>query len=169
METSHSYCSTQINLPKPLADKIIEWGKNHIKDSEIYEDEPGKGREDEIHVTVLYGIKSDSPSTVKSILRNTESFTVELETISLFTAPDYDVVKIDVQSHELVELNKLIKSKVAYVDNYPVFKPHVTIAYIQKGTGWKHDGVDVFEGKLFNADAVLFSNIDRVKTKITLR
>jgi 2'-5' RNA ligase len=168
LDTVHKLSSVQINLPKPLANQIIEWGHDHIQDSEIYEEEPGKGREDEIHVTVLYGIKGDCPSTVKSILRDVGPFTVELETISLFTNPEFDVVKIEVQSHDLVELNKLIRRKIDYVEKFP-YRPHVTIAYVKKGKGWKHDGVDAFEGQLFNAKTVLFSNRAGDKTAIHLK
>ena len=46
LDTVHKLSSVQINLPKPLANQIIEWGHDHIQDYEIYEEEPGKGRED---------------------------------------------------------------------------------------------------------------------------
>jgi 2'-5' RNA ligase len=167
LQTIHSLSSVQINLPKSLANKIIEWGHDHIPDSDLYE-EPGKGREDEMHVTVLYGIKGDCASTVKSILKNQESFTIELGSVSLFTNPEFDVVKIEAYSHDLVEMNKLLRRKIDYVEKFP-YRPHVTIAYLHKGKGWKHEGADAFEGKLFQADTVLFSSRTGAKSDIPLR
>lgn len=47
----HSYCSTQFNIPSPLAEEIKALGMQ-IPDVDLAED----GREDEIHVTTLFGI-----------------------------------------------------------------------------------------------------------------
>lgn len=168
LRTSYKLSSVQINLPKSLADKIVEWGHEHVPDSDVYE-EPGCGREDEIHVTVFYGIKGEGAATVRSVCRDFKPFSVELGRISLFTTnPDFDVLKIEAISHDLHDMNKAIRRKVNYVETFPEYNPHVTIAYLKKGRGWKHEGVDAFDGTLFNARTILFSDRSGHKSVIPL-
>ncbi len=51
----YDYASTQVNLPGDIAKRIMDWGKENIPDEEVF-DEEDKGREDNPHITVLYGI-----------------------------------------------------------------------------------------------------------------
>jgi 2'-5' RNA ligase len=167
----YDYSSVQINLPDHLANKIVEWGKK-IPDNDIFRDpnNPSFGREDEIHVTVLYGIHSKSPRETKSILHNVHPFTVELKNVSLFSDKEkpFDVVKIGVESPDLHKLNTKLKNELDYTSNYNEYIPHVTIAYVKKGKGWKFNGDKSFDGKLFMAEEILFSPRNGSKTKIAL-
>lgn len=168
LQTGYKLSSVQVNLPKHLAKEIIEWGHEHVPDKDVYE-HPGCGREDEIHVTVFYGIKGDCASTVRSVCNDFKPFTVELGQVSLFaTKPEFDVLKIEAISHDLHQMHQAIQKKVSYVETFPEYKPHITIAYLKKGRGWKHEGVDVFEERLFNARTVLFSNRSGIKSVIPL-
>lgn len=167
----HDLSSTQINLPEHLATKIIAWGRK-IPNEDIFKDpdRPSFGREDEIHITVLYGLHSASPAETRYALSGTKSFTVELGTVSLFSDAEkpFDVVKISVKCPELHKLNKKIRSEVEYTNKYDDYQPHVTVAYVKKGRGWKYSGDKTFDGKLFEADHVLFSPKNGSKTRIAL-
>lgn len=54
----YDYSSIHVDVPKDISDDIIKWGRKEISDREIFvmPRDPGLGREDEIHVTVLYGL-----------------------------------------------------------------------------------------------------------------
>lgn len=161
--------SVQINLPAVLAKEILAWSNENIHDDDLHES-PGCGREDELHATVLFGLHTQSPALTKEIARQTHKFAVELTTMSLFTSnPDFDVVKIGVKCQELHELNSLFRKRAEYSNRFNEYNPHVTLAYIKKGRGWKFEGEDEFEGRMFEADMIIFSDSDRHKTSCPLR
>lgn len=167
----HKFSSTQINLPPGLADQIIRWGEENIPDEDLAEDpdDPSFGREDEIHVTVLYGIHDDKPGPASTICKKHKPFEVELGAVSLFkTNEKYDVVKIGVESQPLRKLNKSLLDGLDATQTFPTYRPHVTVAYVKKGRGDALDGDKTFQGTKFSADSVLFSSRTREKTPMPL-
>ena len=162
----HDFSSTQINLPKNLAKEIIIWGREQLPDSFLYQAE---GREDEIHVTVLYGLKDEQPNQVKEILEKQKQIKFKLGKISLFdTNEEYDVVKIEVESPGLHKLHKLLKA-LPHQDSHPKYNPHVTIAYVKKGKAKRIVGNSHFEGEIILGKEVIFSSFNGEKTKIALK
>jgi 2'-5' RNA ligase len=159
----YDYSSTQINLPSQLSKRIIEWGNKNIPNSDVYIEDGDKtyGRENDIHVTVKYGLHTTDPNEIKKAIKEFKTFKITLDTISQFSPKDkdYDVIKIDVESNELHSLNAAI-SKLKNSDEHPTYKPHITIAYVKKGCGKKVIGDKAFLGKSFNATEVVFSSKD---------
>lgn len=171
MNTRYVYSSTQINLPSPLASEIIRWGEECIPDSDLFVDpnDIGFGREDETHVTILYGLHSDNPDDVRKLLTGVDSFEIELGKTSLFTWSDkFDVIKIEAFGDELHRLNKLL-SRLPSTQMFPYYKPHVTIAYIKKGSCDKLVGSMNFVGKIWMSESVVFSTTQGVRTNISLK
>lgn len=157
----YSYSSIQVNLPGDLGKQIIAWGKKHIPDDELFRDpkNPNFGRENEIHVTVLYGLHSDNSTESRRVVKNCKSFNVRLGPVDVFTTNDnFDVVMVKVLSPELHALNKKFCDQVKFTNKFPVYRPHITIAYVKKGEGSKYKGEKLFEGKSFKVDKVLFSS-----------
>ena len=168
----YNFSSVQVNLPHDLAQEIIRWGKEHIPDNELYtDDKPGHlGREDEIHLTVLYGLHADSPQQTKELVSKTKPFPVHLTKIGIFsTNPDFDVVKINIDGDELRDLNARLAKNCQHTNRHGSYQPHVTIAYVQKGDGWKHEGNSQFDGKSFMANELIFSSRSAGKSKIPLK
>lgn len=168
---SYQYSSAQINLPEPLAGEIIAWGKKHIPEEEIFHDPSNEsfGRETEMHVTILYGIHNESPKEITQILRNVEPFQIQLGTIGVFTNSNkFDVVKVNVQCDKLHRLNTRFQLRLPFTNMYNVYQPHVTIAYVKKGKGWKHNRIDKFVGRKFIADDVLFASRNNKRYHISL-
>jgi 2'-5' RNA ligase len=178
----HDYSCIMINLPEDLADQIIAWGKQQIPEESLFVDKDGgKGREDEIHVTVKYGLFDAMPSPeLRELFRNTSPFEISLMPISLFRQDDHDVVKMDVTSAQLHTLNREVCSVAPYHDDFPEYHPHITIAYAKKGTCDRLEGVSPFdspvklgvssiatEGK-FTAKSVIFSSHTDVKKEYAL-
>jgi len=157
----YSYSSVQINLPESLSKRIISWGKRAIPDREIFKDvkNPSFGRENEIHVTVLYGIHGDNSSGSRKIVKDFAPFKATLGAIDVFdTNPQFDVVMVKVNCPKLHELNKKFTANLSYTNKYPIYKPHVTIAYVKKGEGKKYKNKKEFEGETFDVNSIKFSS-----------
>jgi hypothetical protein len=60
------FSSTQFDLSNDLADRVRKFGKSLITEVDL----DSKGREDDPHITVLYGIHSENPDQVAHVLRS---------------------------------------------------------------------------------------------------
>jgi 2'-5' RNA ligase len=168
LNQEHDFSSTQIDLPKSLATEIIIWGRKNIPNSFLYTKED-HGREDEIHVTVLYGLKDEHPDRIKEILEPQRPVKFKLGRVSAFDSDnEYDVIKIDVNSPDLHKLHKLLKI-LPHEESHPRYQPHVTIAYVKKGKGKKIIGDGTFDGEVIDSKKVIFSSYNGNKTEIELK
>ena len=159
----YKFSSTQINLPKELADQVIAFG-NTIPDDELADD----GRENEIHVTVKYGIHGNDVRPIRDAAKCFGPIEIVLGETSFFSCEEYDVVKIDVESPRLVELNKIVADSTECTDTHPKYIPHVTVAYVAKGIGQKYSGISIFEGESFEADSFQFVSKNKIKYGVSL-
>lgn len=168
----YDHATTQVDLPKELGDKIIAWGKRNVPDADLKEDEDGTaGREDEMHVTLLYGLKGDKVTDrLRSLVGAVKPFEVRLGLVTVFKDSDkQDVIKIDAESPELQDLHYAIEKAVPNVNSYPTYVPHITIAYVKKGRGDRVLGDDTFRGRTFKVDKVTFKSSDKDVEEIPLR
>ena len=164
----YDYASTQVNLPQDIAKRVMDWGKKNIPDEDLYDDDGNKGREDNPHITILYGIVEQDPQQVIDLLEGKSKVTATLGKVSLFEKDENDVVKISVTSPELAEFQKLLWDEVEHESDYPEYEPHVTIAYVKEGSGSSYEGATAFEGTEITFDTVVFSAADGKKTSISL-
>ena len=115
--------------------------KIEVDDIYIDPEDDSFGLESQPHVTLLYGLnKSVKDSEIKNIISSIDfsDITIELTKICLFEIDGYDVLKFDVGDNEtLVDANKQLK-KLPFTNDYPKFQPHMTIAYLNPGTGNKY-------------------------------
>jgi 2'-5' RNA ligase len=149
-----SYSSTQVNFEGMDKHAILDFGKNFIDPTDLVE----WGLETTVHCTIKYGIETNDVNPLREIAKMTKPISLVLGKTSIFsTNPDYDVVKIDVLSQDLRNLNKLIKDSVPCTDTFPVYMPHVTIGYCKSGSGQKYVGNTMFEGKQFTFNKFIFS------------
>lgn len=161
---SHSYSTVMLEISGDLR-TLIESEIDSLDDDDIAD----SGKEDNPHVTVLYGLHTEDPDEVKELLKDVKPFEIELGKISKFTTSDeHDVLKISVEGKELRNLNSLCK-KLPYTSNYPKYQPHVTLAYVKKGEYDDMVGSSIFEGKKFKVNELVFSSKNESKTKIPLR
>lgn len=162
------YSSTQFDIkdacPITLA-KILGMQK-YILVSDL----AGHGRETEPHVTVKYGLHTRVPEEVEQLVRSFPPVTIRLGLTSVFQNPgkDYDVVKIDVDSPDLMRLNRLL-SKLPHTDSFPVYRPHITLAYVKPGLGTRHTGLLDVNGMTLTCSKLTFSDPDGSKTMIELQ
>ena len=117
--------------------QILKVGRRAIPSSILYTDpeDPTYGYDNEPHVTLKYGFEPDlDRNTIAEILKGTKPFNVVLTSLNQFQNEKYDVVKFEVQKCPI--LTELRRRCDGYpnTDSYPDYKPHMTLAYVKKGT-----------------------------------
>lgn len=168
---SYNFSSVHIDVTNPVADEVIAWGRENVSDDDIFvsQSDPTYGREDEIHITILYGLHSGKSEQVEQLLQNEGPIRAKLGRVTVFSNPfKFDVVVIGVISDDLMRINKKLADNVAYTNRYGSYQPHLTIAYVKKGKGWRHDGLKLWEGKELTAGYVVFSSKEGFKKKIPI-
>ena len=167
----YDYSSLQIDLPQEVSSRIIQWGKAHIPEENLYDTEEKKfGRENDIHVTLLYGIIDKKPKRVQELLSEVAPFEVRLGLVSFFKDhKDRDVVKIDVESSDLLKLHYDIRKGIDNKNDYPTYNPHVTVAYVKKRSCDDLIGDDFMLNKKFTVNTVVFSSSEGTKVDVQLK
>lgn len=156
----HKFSSTHVRLTGEAAIRILAMG-GLIRDEDLADD----GREDEPHVTLLYGLHGRDPVPAGELLAGSGPVRMKLGKVSFFPGgedKDYDVLKVDVDSKDLIWLNRRLK-KLPSTETFK-YNPHATIAYVKKGLGKKY--ADAF-GPLnieVEATGVVFSDPSHQQT-----
>lgn len=168
------YCSTQINLPEEVSDEVRQWQKGNMMVEYLSE----KGMEDKPHITVKYGLHETKPSKeLIEAIAQYQPFHITLGPISMFkmrpenesASDNYDVVKVGIESPELVKLNEHICKLCPHVDTFAKYSPHMTLAYVKPGSHDKLEGCGDMKGWSFPVNEILFSNLDRTKISMPLK
>lgn len=139
---------------------------NHIV--EEYEFEP--------HLTILYGFDDAKMNigrlkyTVGEFIKD-NPISIKADRIGVFSNEN-DVIKVNVEdlNGNLTRLNKMVKNQFEYQNEYPDYKPHITIAYVKKGSGSYLDGslIDLKDYGLkdLNTGIMRYSDGNKNKTVI---
>lgn len=122
-----------------------------------------------LHVTVRYGLfpQTGLAEAVQAILRKRGLPEFRIKSLSVFEQPEEDVLKFDVQSDTLTEWNRLLGS-LPNIQTYE-YHPHLTVAYLKKGTGTKYVRSSAIDGMLVSGNVLdfVYSDADRNFTEIT--
>lgn len=131
-----------------------------IDEADVYteEDDESYGLEKNPHVTLLYGLHDNEidPEEVKGICTKHKYPELKLHNVSAFKNDKYDVLKFDVDSEKLHQVNKELTS-LPYTTDYPDYHPHSTIGYLKPGTADKY--IQKFKGKEYtvNPNKIVYS------------
>lgn len=166
---SYEFSSVQFNLPKKLAEKVIAWGRKNIPDTDLYTKEKRFGRENEIHVTIKYGLHTTDIRKIENIVGNFGSFDIVLGDISRFVPKnkEYDVVKVEIDGPKLLELHNML-SDLPNSDEHDHYRAHCTIAYIKKGCCSELSGNSDLNGETATVDQLLFSSKNGDKSEVCI-
>lgn len=142
-------------------DKILEFVKA-LPNECVYEEE-GKeyGKETNPHITVMYGLSPITETKVKEVLSKLpKRIVAELGAISKFERSDsqYDVLKIEVKSPHLSKIHEMLKRNFENNYSHSEYSPHVTLAYVKKGTCNEYVGDMRFAGNKVLFEAFTYSN-----------
>ena len=136
---SYDFGCAMIEVP------FLDWGQitGMIEPDDVYEVEGDRsyGVQDNPHVTILYGLHAGvSPEDIKEVIgRFAGELKVRVDGIGIFENEEFDVVKMNVvPDGGLQELHDMM-SELPNSNEYPEYKPHITIAYVKKGLGKKYE------------------------------
>ncbi len=139
-----------------------------LPDSMVYT-ENGLGKEKEPHLTVLYGFHEDSISIedLKKITSKVKSpINVNVDSISTFNNPKFDVLKFDANSDTLTKLNAIFRL-YPHTNNFKDYHPHITISYLKPGSA--KDFVKKMENPIkITSNSFVFSDPNKKKENWTI-
>lgn len=142
MEKKHLTHKNEFGCVMIYIKKDKEWDDllARIDDSDLYQPshDPSYGKEDNPHVTILFGVHNDVPDgEVENKISKIKPISINLKGISAFKNEKFEVLKFDVDSSDLHKLNKDF-SELPHTTNYPNYHPHVTIAYLKPNMADKY-------------------------------
>ncbi len=156
----------------PATSAILSyWARKYIKQGDLYIDEDKDGYEDseELHTTIKFGIHTENPEDLFSIIEGYGPITIKFGLVTKFdTNPNFDVIKIDVESPVLRELNTEISDNIECTDTFPDYHPHITLAYVKKGACNNLVGNDFFNLLSDESEELWFSSKSGEDYLITL-
>lgn len=156
-EETFSYGCVMAPASDKVAEAVVRFCDENIKDEQLYVafDDESFGRQEDIHVTVKYGLEDSDELTVRDALEGVEPFCVTLGSIKKFESEEYDVVYIEAFSDELKEINKKITNEIDCTETHNEYVPHMTVAYVLPG-----EADDLLERKDFNGLGFEVTNVD---------
>lgn len=151
--SKYQFSSVQANLYVPESDRVMEFGRALIPDEDLVD---VTARENEPHVTVLYGLHTANPDDIREIIEGEPAFAVEVGKVRIFRQDDRDVVYVEAFSESFQRLHDKL-SVLTHTSTHPTYTPHITLAYVKKGAADKHEGRADLEGTSFPVTSLMFS------------
>jgi hypothetical protein len=152
---------------------ISNWNQllDSIDKDDIYEIS-GKnyGLQERPHLTLLYGLhKEVSDEDILNCFKGfkIDDFKIKIKGVSIFENKEFDVVKLGVENSEtLTEINRRL-SELPNSNEYPDYKPHLTLAYLKKGRGKKYENPD-YNYQIKNIKKIVYSRPDNTELIINI-
>ena len=146
-----------------------------IPNEALYEpkDDPTYGKENEPHVTILFGLHNDiSDKDIEAEIKKIKVPRIELGKVSSFKNDLFEVLKFDIISDDLMKLNKKF-SEFPHTTDYPNYHPHMTIAYCKKNEGGRYiellnKYMEDNDSLVINPTKIVYSKADGTKKNYKL-
>lgn len=170
--TQEPHC-VMVNIPEGAEKNAILQFIAALPEEHIYDDAAHEyGRETTPHVTVLYGLAPSEEAKAKQMLAKIpKGISATLGKISKFSSNDkpYDVLKVEVSSSGLTKIHQFLRKHCKNNWEWPSYSPHMTLAYVKKGTCENFVGDARFSGKSFTFDSFVYNNgVSGHKEKIAM-
>jgi uncharacterized protein (TIGR02996 family) len=164
----HKFACAMLTLTGKAADRIKELA-TAVPDADLADD----GREDKPHVTCLFGLhpSDDLVEKVREVAREFgRPVKGRVTRLSAFrgadSGKDYDVLKFDVESEDLRELNRLLR-ELPHTQTHKEFHPHATVCYVKKGKAADYLPGEPLDAE-FSIDAMVLADVDKTRHTIPL-
>ena len=162
--SSYEYGCVMVEVPVSNWDEIT----SSIDKEDIYTEsgDDTYGIQKNPHLTLLYGLHDDvTEEQVKSIFEKFDGdINIEVNGIDIFENEKFDVVKFNVNPDgALQELHDKL-SEFPNSNDFPDYKPHITISYVNKGTGKKYVKPD-YRYEVKNVDKITYSMANGTETE----
>lgn len=164
------YASLQVVLPQGMVEDLSPVWELMRESGDLYEAEAEGGVEDDLHVTVLYGMQDSDLETVREVCGGHEGFPIQFGNLVVFEDDDrdYDVVVVEIISGAIHQLHDDLVEATDPHQSYPDYVPHMTLGYFNKGTGNNHLGYYLMLDPVHVTD-VEFSPVEGEKETIQLK
>jgi SPP1 gp7 family putative phage head morphogenesis protein len=162
-EPPHEFSCLLFNLPGDLGFQVRQLG-DMIPEEDLALD----GREKNPHVTIKFGLHTNDPEEVRQAIQDLKPVAIQIGKASIFQGkgeegkPAYDVLKLEVESSSLHDLNNNVSQRLECTDTHPEYKPHITIAYVKPGLGeYYANKLNTLEGETAVFNKAIFSDKQR--------
>lgn len=159
----YKYSCAMLNLSDDVSSIVKYWTKKNIPTEHLYisDDKGINGYSEESHVTICYGITDTNPKNLIKIANGYGPIELKFCKVDKFdTNPDFDVIKITMDSDKLRYLNNSITKNMTCVSDFSTYEPHTTLAYVKKGSCDNLVGDTFFESLFDTVDEIYFASRD---------
>lgn len=166
-DNKHEFNCLMLKVPFKNWESVL----SKIDKEDLYEEDGNNyGLEHESHVTVLYGLHEDvDENQLINFVKEhcPKPIEISISKMGVFKNSKFEVLKLDVDSQELKDLNKIICENFPYTSKFPDYNPHITIAYLKKGTSQKYLK-DLKTPVTKSLDTFLYSKVDGSKKEFKI-
>lgn len=163
------YSTLQLNIENPHYDIIDYYIKGIIDTRDLLysRDLPQYGNDiNPFHITIKNGIHTKHTDEISNIIQDIEIIQVEIGKTSIFSNGEYDILKFDIYSEDLININKIIRNNISCTDMYLTYNPHITLAYLKEGKGNKYKDDNVLHGLKLSFNKMFFYGYDKRRVVI---
>lgn len=154
--SSYEYGCVMVEVPVSNWDEIT----SSIDKEDIYTEsgDDTYGIQKNPHLTLLYGLHDDvTEEQVKSIFEKfDDDINIEVNGIDIFENEKFDVVKFNINQQGSLQYLFDELSKFPNSNQFPDYKPHITIGYVNKGMGKKYVKPD-YKYEVKNVNHITYS------------
>jgi 2'-5' RNA ligase len=151
-DQTHMACA-MIVLPDLIASEVTSRKAVLIDDADL----AGKGRDEEPHITLKYGVREDLGDTAEALVEF-YPFEVRLGKMAVFppnaNSDGAAIVYVEVDAPILKDIHDRLNDSIGLRHDGADYIPHVTLAYVNADEVEKYSGLTDFEGLSFTANAV---------------
>lgn len=112
--------------------------KSQVDQADVYDPDGDHGFASKPHVTMMYGMHQVDIHNVLKFVSDINPMMASFGEVSLFENELYDVLKVTIVSDDLHKINSDIRNEFEVTETFPEYKPHMTICYLNKGSGKKY-------------------------------
>jgi 2'-5' RNA ligase len=158
-QTPTEFGCLMVYLEGDQKQKVLDFIAENFSQEQL---DPTEGAEDEPHVTVAYGFYPDvDVQEIRRYIKENfpKTVTFQLKNITKFDNPEYDVIKVDVESQDLNDIHYALREYFGDRLNvtFPDYHPHMTLAYCKKGACEDLMDNNFFSGGEIQSNKFIFS------------